>query len=97
MVLTLLMIGVMDGVCARIGAATKADGVFAGGDINRYLSLSQTSGFRLENIPAWQAKDSVQEYTFLAWFKLDKYPWDPAVNSNMNIVHFSNDNLKCEI
>ena len=96
-ILALWMVGVINQVCARIGATTKADGVFAGGDVNRYLSLNQTSGFRLENIPAWQAKDSSKEFTFLAWFKLDRYPWDPAVSSNMNIVYLSNDNLKCEI
>lgn len=97
MILILKAVGVIHGVDARIGATTKADGIFGGGEINRYLSLNQTSGFRLEGIPAWQAKDSAEEFTLLAWFKLDKYPWDPAVSSNMNIVYLSNDNLKCEI
>ena len=35
----------------KIGAQTNQDGVFSGQNINRFLTFSDTSGVKFENVP----------------------------------------------
>ena len=93
----LLIFSLIISVSTRIGPVTRFDGIYTGQGINQYLSLSQNSGYLFNRIPEWIKKDSSEDFTFLAWFKLDKFPWDPDVVQNMPIVYLSNKNLKCEI
>ena len=57
----------------------------------------KNTGYYFNGIPDWVEKDTSQDFTFFAWFKLDKFSWDPEVVHNMPIVYLSNKNLKCEI
>jgi len=50
----------------------------------------------LENVPVFEAHSSENQFALLAWFKLEKYPWDSSVQQDMNIFQIE-EKLRCLI
>lgn len=85
----LILEALAQGNWAPSGIITESeqDGVASGMNVNQYMRLSRNSGYRFAAVPVFKETSSEKQFTLLAWFKLDKYPWDSSVGRDMDIIH----------